>query len=628
MGIIKKLSESLANKIAAGEVVERPSSIVKELVENALDAGATTIQVDIQEGGLDKIHITDNGHGISAEDCEKAFERHATSKIKDEEDLFHIHSLGFRGEALPSIASVSHFDLITGTGEEAGRHLILEGGKLIQNKASDSRRGTEITVTRLFYNTPARLKHLKTIHTELAKISDIINKLALSFPKVSFKFTHNDKQIFKTNGKGRVEEVLAAIYGIQTAKASLGFERETLDFQVKGLLVKPEINRKGRQYVYVFINNRYIRNYPIFNAIISGYHTLLPIGRYPIAILHINLDPTLIDVNVHPAKLEARISKEKELCQLIETSIRETFHEVRLVPSVKKEPGIKRQKSEQQTMMFQQHTTADPPVKRVPQEGLQNVQSYPTYVKEDRPEEAPVFKDDESPEDQLPERDQCTAQPFSDEAVRAVEPVEAPEQTEPAKEKRMPVLYPIGQMHGTYILAQNENGLFIIDQHAAQERIKYEFYKEKVGQTAKELQELLVPMTFEFSAGEYAVISSFNDYLAEMGLYFESFGQNTYIVRSHPQWFPAGKEQETIEDIVQALLENKSITVKELREELAIMMSCKKSIKANRYLKTEEIDALLFQLSQASDPFTCPHGRPVIIHFTTYEMEKLFKRVM
>jgi DNA mismatch repair protein MutL len=360
---------------------------------------------------------------------------------------------------------------------------------------------------------------------------------------------------------------------------------------------------------------------------------LLPIGRYPIAVLHITLDPTLIDVNVHPAKLEARISKEKELCQLIESSIKETFHRTSLVPSIKKEPNKKKTLSEQQAMRFDQHVNR-PSDNNASQVNTAPVQPYPAYVREDQPEED-TFIDSvqhkgQPKQDEETDHADCSAQfPIDNEAEKEqTQPLNDEYQEESTEQKRMPALYPIGQMHGTYILAQNENGLYIIDQHAAQERIKYEFFREKVGQTSKELQELLVPITFEFSAGEYAVISSFEDYLTEMGLNFEEFGQNTYIVRAHPQWFPSGKEQETIEDIIQALLENKNITVKELREELAIMMSCKKSIKANRYLKTEEIDALLYQLSQAGDPFTCPHGRPVIIHFTTYEMEKLFKRVM
>ena len=352
MSRIIRLDEALSNKIAAGEVVERPASIVKELVENSLDAGSTLIQVEVEEGGLNKIKVTDNGSGIDPEDCEIAFQRHATSKIANEQDLFHIRTLGFRGEALPSIASVSHFEILTCTGDGPGKHLVFQGGHLIQSQSTSSRKGTEMIVTNLFYNTPARLKHLKTIHTELANISDIMNKLAMAYPNVSFTLVHNDKRMLNTNGNGDHAQVLSAIYGLHTAKQSIPFYQQSMDFKISGRLVKPEITRAGRQYVYIFINGRYIRNYPIFNAVVAGYHTLLPIGRYPIAMVHIKMDPTLIDINVHPAKLEARISKERELCELVEASIKKAFHKLQLIPEVKQLPKEKLPKSDQQELFF------------------------------------------------------------------------------------------------------------------------------------------------------------------------------------------------------------------------------------------------------------------------------------
>lgn len=627
MGIINKLDEALANKIAAGEVVERPASIVKELVENALDARSTSIQIDIEEGGLQKVKVTDNGHGFAPDDCLKAFERHATSKIHNEADLFHIHSLGFRGEALPSIASVSHFELTTGTGEGPGRHVIIEGGQLIQNKAASSRKGSVMTITKLFFNTPARLKHLKTIHTELAQISDVVNKLALAFPHVAFLFTNNGKKVFQTSGKDSVKEVLAAIYSYQTAQASIIFGKKSIDFNVNGLLVKPEITRKGRQYVYIFINHRYIRNYPIFNAVIEGYHSLLPIGRYPIAVVNIELDPTLIDVNVHPAKLEARISKEKELCKLIEEAIREALHEITLIPSMNKEVSKKSEASEQQILTFNQQLSPRKETVWPPSESVKkNPSPVNETIRETRNADAAQEHVRKTFDSFQVSHEENPATNYDTPSTH--EPVKDHAENQAKTDPKMPALYPIGQMHGTYILAQNETGLYLIDQHAAQERIKYEFYREKVGETANEVQELLVPLTFELSASEYTVIATFENYLADFGLQFEPFGHNTYIIRAYPLWFPEGLEKESIEEIVQALLEQKPASVKELREELAIMMSCKKSIKANRYLKTEEIDALLYQLSECADPFTCPHGRPVIIHFTTYEMEKMFKRIM
>lgn len=637
MGRIKRMDERLANKIAAGEVVERPASIVKELVENALDAGATDIQVEIVEAGLQQIKVRDNGHGFDPDDCEIAFERHATSKILNENDLFHIRTLGFRGEALASIASVSKMELVTGTGDGAGKRVLLHGGEIVEEGAASGRKGTEMTVSQLFYNTPARLKHLKTIHTELAKITDIMNRLALAYPNVRFTLAHEDKTLLKTNGNGDTRQVLAAIYGVQTAKFSIPFSGESLDFKVHGRLVKPELTRAGRQYVYLFINGRFIRHYGLFNAIIRGYHTLLPIGRYPIAVIQIDMDPTLIDVNVHPAKLEARISKENDLCELVETAIREAFHKEQLIPVVERKVKDTTPKSEQQTMDFSPR----------PKATYDQAASLVTDKKADRNDESYSTESigqtltvyDEGRRKLIQNYDASLEKNHVEEEVepefapesRTFDPVEFPPDEPKGEEspgRRMPVMYPVGQVHGTYIIAQNETGMYIIDQHAAQERIKYEFFREHVGRTDHQIQELLLPLTFEFSTAEYTVIEQHKTFLEGLGLVFEPFGAHSYIIRSHPVWLPKGKEEDMIDTIIQCLLENRHVSVQELREDLAIMMSCKKSIKANRHLRMDEIEALLEDLAKASDPFTCPHGRPVIIHFTTYEMEKMFKRVM
>lgn len=621
MGVIKRLSESLANKIAAGEVVERPASVVKELVENAIDADAGSVVVEVEEGGLKTIKVTDDGRGFASDDCLIAFERHATSKIHNDSDLFHIHTLGFRGEALPSIAAVSYLELKTSDGEGPGTHLVLQGGHVIQSGHTQSRKGTEIKVSRLFYNTPARLKYLKSIHTELGKITDVVNRMALSYPGVRFSLTHEGKTVFQTNGSGELSHVLSAIYGVRTAKAAVPFSGDSLDFHVEGLAVHPQISRAGRQYVYIFVNDRFIKNYPIFGAIMDGYHTLMMIGRYPICVIHIKIDPSLIDVNVHPAKLEARISKEKDLCILISKTIRSAFHRERLIPSVStKEHPNDRPQSAQQALNFSPSVTTGPDLTAEGDvSGAQpSLFADTEQVHEPRPDQS-IFN--------LPEsetNDEAAATSESDEGFPQPSEMD-PAESEPGR--RMPKLYPIGQMHGTYIFAQNEDGLYIIDQHAAQERVKYEYYREKVGENAREVQELLVPLTFEFSGSEYETIQEYQDYLDQIGLHFESFGDRTLIIRSHPTWMPKGREPEMIGDIVHQLVESGKISIKKLREKLAMMMSCKRSIKANHYLRADEIEALLDSLSRAKDPFTCPHGRPVLVHFTPYEMEKMFKRV-
>ncbi len=641
VGKIIRLDEQLSNKIAAGEVVERPASVVKELLENAIDANSTVVEIEIEEAGLGKIRIIDNGDGIEPDDCLNAFHRHATSKIKDENDLFRIRTLGFRGEALPSIASVSLLDMKTSTGNGPGTNIILTGGKVEKHVSTNSRKGTDITVRNLFFNTPARLKYMKTVHTELGNITDIVNRIALAHPEVSIRLIHNGKKILHTTGNGDVRQVLAAIYGLAIAKKMKKLTIESLDFEVNGYVALPEITRASRNYISTIINGRFIKNYPLVKAIQEGYHTLLPIGRYPIVFLEIKMDPILVDVNVHPSKLEVRISKEAELNELITNGIRDVFRNEQLIPSVEI-PKAQKVKSldEQQQFTFDHFSSSEEstglkePIQQrqnivQQQEPIeQNELNVPLSSETERIVYTPDVEQVFVQEDQEVVFNNQEEDSISDEQHINLDEKMHEENTSQVLQERIPPLYPIGQMHGTYILAQNETGLYIIDQHAAQERIKYEFYREKVGEVHSEVQELLVPLTFEYSTDEAVIIEAHLDILERVGIFLEPFGRNSYIVRSHPQWFPKGEESSTIEEIIQQVLDERKIDIKKLREEAAIMMSCKASIKANHHLRNDEIFALLETLRKTSDPFTCPHGRPIIIHYSTYEMEKMFKRVM
>jgi DNA mismatch repair protein MutL len=651
MGKIIQLDDALSNKIAAGEVVERPASVVKELVENAIDAGSTIVDIEIEEAGLSKIRISDNGNGIEENDVPIAFQRHATSKIKDEHDLFRIRTLGFRGEALPSIASVSKLEMITSTGEE-GTRILLEGGKIISLEKAASRRGTDITVTDLFFNTPARLKYMKTINTELGNITDVVNRIALAHPEVSIRLFHNERKLLHTNGNGDVKQVLASIYGINIIKKMVPVQASSLDFNLNGYIALPEITRASRNYITTMINGRTIKNFPLLKAIQEGYHTLLPIGRYPIALLNIDMDPILVDVNVHPSKQEVRLSKEQELNELMTEMIKNTFKRQELIPT-----GILKEKKEkfhsEQTafeldhLQYKQNSieVGSRELESQPfSSNLNNKHEIPTnndVVIKDRTEsvssstrnvetkfgEQNLKTESESLfNEEWPQLECDNTNPMTiDIKVEQNEPIPTiPKQSE----SRVPPLYPIGQMHGTYIFAQNERGLYIIDQHAAQERIKYEFFKEKVGIVANELQELLVPLTFQYSKDECLKIEEYREELEKVGVFLDPFGYNSYIVKAHPQWFPKDEEKEIIEDMIEQLLSMKKVDIKKLREEAAIMMSCKGSIKANHHLRKDEIQALLDELRQTSDPFTCPHGRPIIIHTSVYELEKMFKRIM
>jgi DNA mismatch repair protein MutL len=618
MGKIIQLDDRLSNKIAAGEVVERPASVVKELVENAIDAGSTVIEVEVEDAGLGKIRILDNGDGISEEDVLMAFQRHATSKIKNDDDLFRIRTLGFRGEALPSIASVSRFEMKTSTGD-VGSRVLFEGGVLQVHEAAAARKGTDIIVTDLFFNTPARLKYLKTVHTELGNITDIMNRLALSHPEISFRLIHNDRKLLHTSGNGDVRQVLASIYGVNIVKKMVPISVTSLDYKVNGWIALPEITRASRNYISTMINGRFIKNYPLVKAVQEGYHTLLPIGRYPIVLLSVEMDPILVDVNVHPSKMEVRLSKEQELNQLVTDAIKKVFKSQELIPSGFIQQEKKEKPQSEQTFLALDHVVEkELPVEKtvftgsilrepLKTERVEVIQRPVTIVKEESlaPVRMETVAEVEVEEEIVVERDHLQE-----------------------TKMRVPPFYPIGQMHGTYILAQNEKGLYIIDQHAAQERIKYEYFREKVGDVQSELQELLVPITLEYSTDEALKIMEHQHELERVGVFLEPFGHNSFILRSHPQWLPKGEEKELMEEMIEQLLQMKKVDIHKLREEAAIMMSCKASIKANHHLRQDEIQALLDELRTTSDPFTCPHGRPIIIHYSTYEMEKMFKRVM
>ncbi|MGN7470488.1 DNA mismatch repair endonuclease MutL [Brevibacillus sp. SAFN-007a] len=668
MGNIRVLDEQLANMIAAGEVVERPASVVKELVENAIDASATSIEIQVEEGGLELIRIVDNGHGMDRDDCLLALERHATSKIKSPRDLFRIRTLGFRGEALPSIAAVSRMELTSNrSSREIGTRVVVEGGAVCEVADAAAVQGTEICVRSLFFNTPARLKYMKSIATEIGHISDYVNRLALTHPGISFTLTHNGKTLLQTTGDGKLLHVMAAIYGVQVAKLLLPISGETLDFRWNGFLSRTEVTRANRSYLSTLVNGRYIRSYALNNAIMRGYHTLLPIGRFPIVALHIEMDPSLVDVNVHPAKLEARFSKEDELCAAIEQSVKATLRQgLEIVRPMASQPKAKI--STQVVQPQFELTFAKPAIERSSlleasprlQEWIakqESSQMPPTYAAADQAPsasqslQAAEAKTVHEPAASYPGQEQAwhsaggveAAGPAETEETASAEreasatvghtPVEAlsPAVPEANAGSAVPVMYPVGQVHGTYIVAQNDTGMYLIDQHAAQERIFYEYFMAKLAEEGVASQIMLFPHTVEVTAAEAARLEKRLPLLQSFGLEVEAFGGRTFIVRAHPHWFPEGAELEVIEELIQFVLEageQGQAQVVQMREKAAIMMSCKAAIKANRYLTHAEMESLLNQLRETSSPFTCPHGRPIVIHFSSYDLEKMFKRVM
>lgn len=699
MGKIQELSERLANQIAAGEVVERPASVIKELVENAVDAGSTQIDIAIEEAGLRKIQVTDNGEGIEGEDVEAAFKRHATSKIHNRDDLFRIRTLGFRGEALPSIASVSYVTMETAVqGAEQGSYLHLKGGSVEAHNPAPLRQGTKITVENLFYNTPARLKYVKTLQTELANIGDVVNRIALSHPNIAFRLTHEGNKMLTTSGNGELKQTIAGIYGLETAKKMLAISAEDLDFKIHGYVSLPEVTRASRNYLTTIINGRYIRNFALNKAIVTGYGSKLMIGRYPVAVLEIEMDPLLVDVNVHPTKQEVRLSKEEELTKLISQAINEALRNENLIPNAadnlrfkkKLAPQAKEAKPEQLKFELEQpkknsglafdketgkfklypqsyQQTVDNAVDKPVEEGgkLSNVVQEETektlnelFADQNLPPEA-VYQPDaayNTPADfetdalisaeigaaseglvkkEEPQKEESQEElqkaagdhpefHFSDkQAEKLVDRV----MEEQPSQQRFPQLEYFGQMHGTYLFAQNTTGLYIIDQHAAQERIKYEYFREKIGDVSADLQELLVPIVLDFPNNDALKLKEQTEKLQEVGIHLEEFGASSFIVRTHPVWYPQGEEETIIREMIDMLLTTGDVSVKKFREATAIMMSCKRSIKANHYLNEMQARALLEDLAQCENPFNCPHGRPVLIQFTNSDMERMFKRI-
>ncbi|WP_339248926.1 DNA mismatch repair endonuclease MutL [Paenibacillus sp. FSL P2-0136] len=698
MAKIHVLDEHIANQIAAGEVVERPASVVKELVENAIDAGSTRIEVSVEEGGLQSIRVKDNGSGIEPEDCETAFYRHATSKIASGRDLFQITSLGFRGEALASIAAVSKLTLLTASGDDGkGRVLDIEGGRLIRNEDAASGKGSDLTVRELFYNTPARLKYMKSIQTELGHISDAMYRMALAHPDISFTLQHNSNQLLHTLGNGDLLQVIAAVYGTSAAKAMLPVSAEDPDFRISGYISRPEWTRSNRNAVTTLVGGRYIRSNGLNAAIMRAYHTLLPINRYPLLVLKLEMHPSLVDVNVHPAKLEVRFSKEPELYGFIEQQLRSLLMGQSLIPRPTKEIiGGKNSSSFIQEQFAFSKGAAPGSIQQGTEAGGADKSADPRSYGQGMPGGAGVAAGNQLPssggsgapfsgsagrltgpaaggsyaaaqasgntqpyggsnaQEQQQARETAAAysggnatqgsyrqpssgprdsyRPQAAMAGRGQQPA-AGELYAPAEQSgtglpQFPELNYIGQHHGTYIIAQNDSGLYLIDQHAAHERVNYEFYYEKFGKPEDASQELLLPITLEFTPSESRQLSERLHWFEQAGVVLEHFGGQTFLVRSLPYWFPEGDEKAVIEEMAEWVLSERSIDLAKLREKSSILCSCKASIKANQKLTELEVESLLTRLAACSQPYTCPHGRPIVVSFSAYDLEKLFKRVM
>lgn len=590
MSKIKVMDELLANKIAAGEVVERCVSIVKELVENSIDAKATEIKVLLKESGLREIKVVDDGIGMDSKDALLAFQRHATSKLYTSDDLFNINSLGFRGEALPSIASVSEVILKT-CQDNKGTLIHIKGGKVLENTSCDARIGTSITVSNLFYNTPARLKHLSSIYAELSHITDYLNKMALSYPNVKFRLVNDEKELLNTDGRGNLLKVINAIYGLDITKKMLPVQASNNDYQISGYVSMPEVNRSSRNYMTTLVNGRVIKNTTLGRCINEAYTSFKEDTRYPIVVLDIKTDPTLIDVNVHPSKQDIKFSNFEELKQLIINMIRNAIKEKLLIPKIelpKEDESIKNY--ENITLNLEREVVADTSSNDDYQNRLSNIINF------NHQDEINDFEED------------------------YIEEVSSPK-------NKLPELYPVGLALGTYIICENEKGVYLIDQHAAQERINYEKYSYYLSHPNQNSIKNLVPIIIELPTNEYFIIKKNIDIIRNMNIEIEEFGTNSYRITSHPTWFPRHNPDKVMRNIIdQIIKEEHNFNLAKFNDHLAATMACKASVKGNTRITIEDMESLINQLRNCENPFNCPHGRPTIIEFTIYELEKMFKR--
>ena len=739
MGKINILSAELSNKIAAGEVVERPSSVVKELVENSIDAGSTNIKVIIKEFGIQQIRIIDNGSGITNDDLARAFLRHATSKISADYDLFHIETLGFRGEALASISSVSKVVIKSCAGEAEGKMLVLEGGKVVSEEYYAPIKGTDLSVENLFYNTPARLKYLRNPYTEQANITNIIHKFALSYPNIAFELHVDGKVTFKTYGDGDVHKILSKIYNMGVARNMIEFSGNNDDYKVFGYISVPEETRASKNYINIFINGRYIKNYGIQNAIVDAYGTLLMINRYPLCVINIEMNPILLDVNVHPTKQEVRLSKETELIRLIKEVIAERLSNYTYIPQgmnnvlTKKEKakiekinfldeldnkfgnvededifsteqrevvgvqdennfseeskglGIKTEndssflydseeflgstrddssfsgnQEESTSHVIQENeflfgedllTNSNEEKPAQTKENTFNQRNKTQKIKSDLPDlsysshphdnrnkfgDKPTKKEIENFMNFSKKEDDVSYDDHTEEVISNVVKDDSHfneikdvkiVQDDDTKVRTLPDLKVLAQIFKTYILSEADNKLFLIDQHAAAERYNYEKLQREFIERKNYKKQMLIPLMFDFSVEEAAEVRNNLEKFEELGIVFEEFGDNSYVVREFPGWIEEDEEQ-MIKIIVEKVLRNNNITFNELRNDAIAMASCKMSIKANQVLTDVEMNKVISDLYECKNPFTCPHGRPIITKMEKKDLEKMFKRIV
>ena len=594
MSKIRVMSDNLANKIAAGEVVEKCASVVKELVENSIDAKATAIKIDLKNGGLSEIKITDNGIGMEHEDAVLCFERHATSKLLKEDDLFFINTLGFRGEALPSIASVSEVDLVT-CATEIGTHIHIKGSKQTIEEPANSRVGTIITVSNLFFNTPARLKYLKSEQYELANTVSFVEKLALSYPKISFELTNNGKTITKTSGSGNLLKTIHEIFGLNISSKMIEVKASCDDYDMEGYICKPEILKSNRNYMITIVNGRVVKNNDLNRAINDAYFRYKPDIKYPVVVLKFETDPTLIDVNIHPTKQDIKLSKVDELYNMILDTIKKKLYEELLIPDALKDDDVE---------------------VSLPKNMMEKIENKSEFTIDN------IYKE----EDETKQLEQQELKFTINEPTNEYRSIKDRILNPQVKSLNLQV---VGQVLGTYIVCQNDEGLYLIDQHAAKERVNYEMVTREFENKQTDITDTLIPINIELNSSDFIKIKENLDVLNDLGFRIEEFGINTYTIKSHPTWLKEGYEEEVIRNIFDEIINN-DVKFDRLKfnNRLIATIACKMSVRANTRLSMEAMEEIVNELVKCKNPYNCAHGRPSIVKFSTYELERMFKRVM
>ncbi len=585
MGKIKVMSESLSNKIAAGEVVEKVSSVVKELVENSIDAGSNIIEVSLVDAGIKEIKVIDNGKGMDKEDALLCFSPHATSKIRNENDLFFINTLGFRGEALPSIASVS--DVFLDTSNRSDSTLVhIKGGKLESNEVGTVSKGTKIIVRDLFFNTPARLKFLKSYYTELNGVVSLIEKLSLSHPDISFKLSSDNKELIKTSGSNDLLKTIYEIYGYNVSKNMVYIEGHNDDYDINGYVSNINITKSTKKDMITLVNGRIVNNSYVNRIIKDAYHTYLAVDKYPIVVINILVDPTIVDVNIHPTKQDIKFGKMETLEELLFSLIRDKLMNI--------------------NNMFKAYD-----------ETKYEVSNSEEYVLNDN-----LVVKEEYDKPVIEESKMCFNMNEESSGYETVI------DTLEVKNEKPSLLHPIGLAMGTYLFASDEECVYMIDIHAANERINYEKLLNALKESVVHKTSMLFPITIEFTKNEFMTIMEKKEFITNLGISFDEFGVNTIRVYEHPTYFREGYEEESLRRVFDLIVSiDKDFDRVKFNEQLAINLSCKMSVKANTFIGSLEQETLLKRLFECEFPYTCPHGRPTIIKYTKYELEKLFKRV-